>query len=419
MKTRLIIFLFYFILPTFFLIGQIKKDLQDKRNSLKSELHRVNQAIKKNKKEKASALILLNQIETKINLRLSLIRSINRSILFLNQEIEENQMQVKEQEEKLEVLKKSYSEFVVRSYKNRLEENRLSLLLSSDSFVQAYRRLQYIKQYAAFRKKQADQIFAIKNQLHDKIQVLESQKKEKLTLAIQQEKEKNNLEKENEQQKALASKIKDQERKLLKTARAKQESITRLDYQIKKIIQREIRLAELRAKEEREINARKTNKNKENISISEVLPTTKEVRLLSINFRANQSKLPWPVEKGKLISKFGKQPYPGLPGIYTENSGVEISTTKNAKVRSIFSGVVSSIYAVPGGNKAVLIQHGDYYTLYNYLAEVFIKKGDQIKTKQPIGRVYTDTSENKTVIELQIWRKTQKLNPVYWIYNMN
>ena len=419
MKTHQIIFLFCLAIFPLFLIGQRKKDLQDRRESLKNELQRVNHAIEKNKKKRVSALVLLNQIETKINLRISLIRSLTQSIRFLDQEIQENEKQVKEQEKKLEELKESYSDFIVRSYKNRLEENRLSLLLSSDSFVQAYRRLQYMKQYAAFRKKQANEIITIKNQLQNKIELLESQKKEKLTFIGEQKKEKKKLEKENEEQKILTSKIKDQERKLLKTARAKQESIRRLDREIKKIIQRDIRLAEQRAREEREKRARKAKKGKKKISVSEVLPTTKETRLLSANFKANQRKLPWPVEKGKLVSRFGKQPYPGLPGIYTENSGVEISTTKNAKARSIFRGVVSSIYAVPGGNKAVLIQHGDYYTLYNYLADVFVKKGDQVKTKQFIGTVYTDTSENKTIIELQIWRTTQKLNPSYWIYNMN
>ena len=398
MKNIAIIFLFHLIVlsPTS-LKGQYqKKDLQNKRKNLKKELQLVNRALAKNKREKTSTLILLNQIETKINLRSSLIISLNQSIRILNQSIKENQRQLKEQEDKLIELKKTYSDFIVQSHKSRLYKNRLSLLLSSDSFAQAYRRLKYIKQYASFRKKQAHEINAIKNKLNDRVKLLESQKKQKRDFIEEQEKEKKELEKEDGQQKILASKIKDKERKLLKTARAKQELIRSLDRRIKKIIQREIRLAEERARLERE-------------------GSTKEVRLLSDNFKANQRKLPWPVKNGKLISKFGKQPYPGLPGIYTENSGIEILTTKNAKVRAIFKGSVSSIYAVPGGNKAVLIKHGEYYTLYNHLLEVFVKKGDKVKTNQAIGTVYTNTSENKTVLELQIWRKTQKLNPLYWI----
>ena len=136
---------------------------------------------------------------------------------------------------------------------------------------------------------------------------------------------------------------------------------------------------------------------------------------LSNSFSTNKGSLSWPVSKGLIISKFGKQKHPVLAGVNVENNGIEIATEPQSTCRSIFNGKVSSILTMPNGTKVVMIRHGEYISVYSNLGEVFIQKGQEVATKENLGLVYTSKQEGSTVIDFQLWKSSQKLNPQLWL----
>lgn len=398
----------------FTLIGSLsaqvgKADLQRQNQALQKAIRALTEQIAVTKRKSHSSLSIIQHLERKIDLRAQLIHNKYREISILERRMESNGKTVSRLNQDLKRLRSQYAAFIRKSYETRSNYSKWMFLLASDNFLQAYKRLSYIRQYAAFRKRQSDEIRASRAEIETSTQKIKAQRREKKDLLAQAKGERKKWQAETAEQKKRLAELKSKERTLLAEVSRKQSQKRQLDRQIKRIIEREIRMAKARAKRER---AKKSTGARSN------LPATAETAMHSASFTANKNKLPWPVTRGKLISKFGRQPYPGLNGIYVENSGVEIATSRGAEARAVFKGVVSSIYAVPGGSQAILIKHGDYYTLYNNLDQTFVQKGDRVNTKQRIGHVYTNPKTDQTVLEFQIWKKTQKLDPQSWIYKM-
>lgn len=392
-----------------------KADLQRQNRGIQKEINTLTKRIKTTKNKTHSSLSVIQGLYRKTDLRTRLIHNIHQQLDILQRQGKTQNKKLARLNQGLKRLKLRYAAFIRKSYESRSNATKLLFLLASDDFLQAYKRLNYIKQYAAYRKRQGDKILATKSRITIEIKKIEQQKRETRALLVQRQGERKKLQDETEQQQRLLDALKSKTRTLLATVRRKQEQKRQLDRRIKRLIEREIRLAEARARREREarLRAARTKKTR-----AVALPLTAEAAKLSTRFSANKAKLPWPVARGKVISKFGRQAYPGLRGIYVENSGVEIATPHDARARAVFSGVVSSIYAVPGGSQAILIQHGAYYTLYNKLDQIFVQKGEHVQAKQQLGHIYTNPRTDKTVLEFQIWKRTQKLNPQAWIYKM-
>ena len=144
------------------------------------------------------------------------------------------------------------------------------------------------------------------------------------------------------------------------------------------------------------------------------LGNTPEYDQLSSNFYGNKGKLPWPVEKGFISKGFGPYVVPGTT-IKMENNGIDIRTDENSSVRCLFEGKVVGILNNPTFKNAVIISHGEYFTVYSKLASVNVSKGQKISTKQVIGAAYTD-EDNITEVHLEVWKGAAKLNPADWIY---
>jgi murein DD-endopeptidase MepM/ murein hydrolase activator NlpD len=150
--------------------------------------------------------------------------------------------------------------------------------------------------------------------------------------------------------------------------------------------------------------------------IAEEAKRAMEKRQLSDNFERNKGKFPWPVSQGVITDRFGEHPHPVMKNIIIRNNGIDITTSPGEQARSIFNGIVSRVFAVPGGNMAVIIRHGQFITVYSNLKEVLVKQGDQVVTSQNIGIIYSDPNEeDKTVLKFQIWKENVKLNPELWI----
>jgi len=145
---------------------------------------------------------------------------------------------------------------------------------------------------------------------------------------------------------------------------------------------------------------------------------TAESKILADNFRANRGKLPWPVEKGFVSLGFGDQAHPVFNTLVIHNSGVEITTDQGSNARAVFAGVVSSVIVLSPVNKAVMIQHGDFFTVYQNLSSVFVGKGDKVSIKQSLGKIRTNGQTGKTIIKFLILQNTTYNDPTSWLYNM-
>ncbi len=398
MKSVVLIFVFtLFIICSF---GQTKYELEKKRRNSLKEIEFTNKLINitaKNKKYSLNKVLLIN---SKIKTRKNLIKSINDEIDYLNNNINTFNEIIITLEKDLKTLKNEYAKLIYYSYLHRNKYDKIMFLLASDNFNTAFKRIKYLQQYSNFRMNQANKIEETKKEISDKVIELELLKSEKSSLLNEEKLETQKLSVEkiekNREFRLLAAKERDLKLKLKK----QNDIANRLQKEITRIIEKEARLAAAKHK----------NNTKSFFQL------TPEEALIADIFVKNRSKLPWPTERGVITGDFGEQPHPFLKGIKINNGGVDISTTEGAIVRAIFDGTVSGIFAIPGAHKTIIIRHGNYLSVYSNLKNVTVAQGDKVKTKQTIGVVYTEKEkDHKTVLQFQIWKEDQKLNPAYWL----
>ena len=329
-----------------------------------------------------------------------LVKAFNAEATSLNKEITTNEKEIKTLAKELKLLKEDYADMIYKSYKSKSQNSRIMFLLSSANFHQAYKRLQYMKQYTDFRKAQGVQISDKSDKLLVLNDTLSLRKKEKDALAKESKVVQQEIEKREKLQEEVVAKVKKKEKKYVSQIKKKQREERKIDKKIEKIIRDAI-----------------AKSNKGATKKSTGFSMTAEAKLLAKKFEENKDKLPWPLEKGVVSRRYGKQKHPTLSGITLDSGGVHIRTEKGANARAIFNGTVMQIQSV-SGKKAVYIRHGNYITLYNNLETVTVKKGDKVTTKQTIGKVYTDKISKKTTLKFQIWKNTTRLNPASWIYKM-
>jgi septal ring factor EnvC (AmiA/AmiB activator) len=323
---------------------------------------------------------------------------------------------------------------IVKSYKSRSEQSRAMFLLSSENFLQAYKRAQYMKQYASYRKVQGEEIKNKTRELEGYNEKISVQKTEKQKLLEENQKEKTELEKEKQVQQELAKSIKKDKKQIIAEIKKKQQETRAIDNQIQKLIKAAIAAANKKTAEANRKTAEANRKTAPNspktvsvetsnaaskaIETSTKIVLTSEGQLIANNFKANKGKLPWPVEKGFVSLPYGDQPHPVYKTLVVHNSGVEITTDQGASARAVFGGEVISVMILSPVNKAVMIQHGDYFTVYQNLSSVNVSKGDKVSTKQTIGRIRTNGDTGKTVLKFTISQNTTYNNPATWLFNM-
>lgn len=382
-----------------FTFSQTKKELEKKKQENQEEINYLTKLFRETKKTKTTSLNDLIMLNKKIELREANIRILNKEINILNKQISAKVDSIKKLETDLQSLKNQYAQMLVYAYKNRNSYNRLMFIFSSNSFNQAYKRLKYLQQYSEYRIKQSELIVKNKSELEQKVNQLQKNKQQKLSLLKNKEDEKQLLVKEKEEQDKLIESLEKKQKELLAELKKKQKLAEELQKKLEKVISEEIR----KAKEE----AKKKGKD--------AFALTPEELKLSSEFKNNKSKLPWPTERGIILNSFGEHLHPVLAGIKTKNNGIDIQTNSGAKARAIFDGVVATIIIVPGENKAVIIKHGEYFTVYSNLTDVYVKKGDKVKTKQNIGLIYTDKTNSNTELHFEIWKNKTLLDPQDWL----
>lgn len=389
-------FTILFLMIIIGLNAQSLDDLRNRKEKAAAEIRLTNELLEKAKENEKISLNQLRLINNSINQRNKLISAQNSEIKLLQEFIDDNTMVVRMFQEDLKGIKEEYAEMIRFAYKNRNTSDYLIFLLSSNNFNQAYKRHLYLKQYTGFRKVQAQTIESIQNILDVKAKDLSRQKDEKSRLLAEMEDENRNLKNDKQQQDSYIRKMQQEQRSLQQKIREQQRIERDLENQIQKIIEEEAKKAR--------------DAGKPGYAL------TPEQKLIGDNFGQNKSRLPWPVERGIITEHFGEHNHPTLKNIVLNNNGVDIATEPGAKARSVFTGEVSRVFAISGGNMAVIIRHGSYLSVYSNLSEVTVKAGDKVTIKQNIGSVYTDVNEgNNTILKFQVWFENQKMDPEVWL----
>lgn len=394
-----ILFLFVAFMLSLCAVAQTKADLEKKKKKTINEINYTNKLLeetRKNQKESENNLALLG---SQISSRKELISDINNEIAFVSERIKETESIIAMMTEDLENLKLSYARMLQIAWKNRNKNNEIMFLLSSKDFNQSYLRLKYMQQMADYRKRQLIAINAIKAFLERQKEKLVAQKDEHQKLLDEEKVEAKNLENARRQQESTLAKLKGKEADLKKQLAEKNKQKQQLQAAIEKLIAEEVKKSS-------------ASKGKANTGKYELTP---EEKIVSDNFGSNVGKLPWPVQRGVIVSRFGKQPHPVISGVEIDNKGIDISTTTGSDARAVFDGEVRKVFSIPGTQNAVIIRHGEYLSVYTHIDKVYVSVGDKVKAKQAIGKIYTDDAENKTVLHLEIWKGSATLNPANWL----
>ncbi len=377
-----------------------RKDLENQKQAIQKELKQINNLLVINNKKKEVAFSDIENLTLKIQRQQEIVKLTNRQINILNEEISQSQKTKANLEKNLEEIKLAYKQMIIRSYKARSGKNKLMFILSAETFFQAFKRTQYIKQYASHRRNQAKKIVSISENISNVIKDLSQRLDLKRDLLQKNRDNQKTLESEKTRVNKMAYQLRSQEKKYKRNIVLKQKESEKIDKEIEKLIKEAIAAS----------NRKKAKSN--NFSL------TPEALALAKSFELNKGKLPWPVSRGVVIQKFGTQPHPVVRTAKIKSNGIVIATEKSAKVKTVFKGVVLSVLKFRGSNPTVLVQHGNYITAYKNLAKVFVEKGDNLDSGQVIGEVYNNESSGKSTLQFSVFKKTTPLNPIYWILKM-
>ena len=398
-------FILLFLMCSTFVFSQNnkQKELESRRQELRREIQKINELRSENKSKEKSQLSLIEDFNYKINVLSNLIKVTNQQANLLTREINNNQKKITSLRDELKELKNDYAAMIVKSYKSKNEQSRIMFLLSSEDFKQAYKRLQYIKQYSDHQKEQGETIKAKTQELQKTNIDLQKQQEDKKMLIADNRVVQKSLEQERKLHQALMQSIKSNLSKYTAQINKKQREADRIDSQIDDIIRAAIA---------------NSNKKAGKSSSSKTFALTPAGRALAKNFESNKGKLGWPVEKGVVKLRYGTQPHPINKSLTIKSNGVRIATEKRAKVHVVFNGEVTAVIAIKNANTVVMVQHGNYFTAYKNLGKVYVKKGDKVTTNQEIGEVFTNSSNGETILSFSIFKESSTQNPANWIYKM-
>ena len=370
--------------------SQLQKEKQQSVERIK-EVEKILGETAAKKKNTLGGLLALNQ---RILEQQNLINSIKREISLLNSEIRENNDIISVLDEDVKKLKEEYAAMLYAAQKASNSTTRLTFLFSSESFDQLVMRLRYMEQYSDTRKLQAELIAQVQAELGNQVKQIEGKREEKNGLLREGMKESEHLASLKRQQSSVVKALEKEEKQLKRDLEETRKALVVLDRKINDIIKEEM---------EREALALKSSKAG---SVA-----------LSSSFEENKNRLPWPVSTGFISQKFGRQNHPVLKGIILQNDGVNIQTKENEKVKSVFDGEVRRVAFIPTLGSTVIINHGEYYSVYTGLKEVYVKTGQRVTTNQEIGQIISN-NEGISELRFQIRKQTTALDPQAWLMNM-
>lgn len=407
--------------------NKLIKELESKRGELQKQIAETESLLKTTKKDVGSQLNGLAVLSGQIEERKRYIIAMNNDVEAVERELAALERQLRGLQRDLRDKKKKYESSVQYLYKNKSIEEKLMFIFSAKSLGQTYRRLRYVREYATYQRLQGEEILKKQEQVNRKKTELRQVKRAKEALLKEREKEKAKLEAQEKEKRAMVANLQKKQKGLQNEIRKKQREAKQLNARIDKLIAEEIERARKRAQEEarREAAARRkaggedkgsAGSTKRKAEPIERYTMSKADRELSGNFVNNRGRLPMPISGPYIItSHYGQYNVEGLRNVKLDNKGIDIQGKPGAQARAIFDGKVAAVFQL-NGLFNILIRHGNYISVYCNLASASVKSGDQVKTKQSIGQVFSDGSDGgRTVLHFQLRREKEKLNPEPWL----
>ncbi|MFA7583388.1 MAG: peptidoglycan DD-metalloendopeptidase family protein [Proteiniphilum sp.] len=440
-----------FIATAFFSISQTPQieHLQKQQQALQEEIKNTNKLYLDVKKQTTSMLDRINLINKQISSRRELIISRQKEIGALQQEESRLEAEIILLNKELKQKQDNYAKAIQGMLKHNINQNKLFFVLSGKSPGESLRRMQYLREYSKWQKSEAEEIKRQNEVITVRKEELAKAKvdKEKALSALQAEQQRLQSEEKTKQSEMIV--VRGQQQQLQKTLQEKQHRANQLNAQIEKLIAEEVarqereaearrraeaaerskKAAEQAAKSKRESESSKKTEETASSSVEkETSRTTVAPRIeadrskaseetfnLSKNFAANKGKLPLPVTgTASIVGNFGAKKHNEW-NVTTNSNGIDIQAQKGANIRAVFDGEVSKVFSFPGSNTCVIVRHGEYYTFYANIYDLFVKQGDKVKTGQSLGRIFTDPDTNVSAMHFQLWQKTTKLNPAPWL----
>lgn len=395
------------------------KELERQRENLHRQIEENQSLLNNTKKDVSSQVSQLSVLNGQIEERKKYISRISNDLNVVASEITRVEKQLAKLQQELKVTKDKYAQSVRQSRKNSRIQDKLLFIFSAETLSQTYRRMRYIREYAAHQRMQGERIIAKQKETENKKAELMHVKAEKEKLLAEREQEMQNLEKQEKEKQTLVNSLKRKQRELQKVIKNKKKQAASLNAKIDRLIQIEIEKARKRAEEEARREREKQKQTASPKSEKEKMPEynlAKADRALSGSFEKNKGILPIPVTGSYLIvSRYGEYNVGGLKGVKLDNKGIDIQAKPGAQARAVFNGEVSAVFEHMG-LKGVIIRHGSYISVYYKLSAVSVKSGDKVKTGQTIGTIYSDRQNGgETVLHFQLRKETVKLNPELWI----
>ncbi|MEG2947428.1 MAG: peptidoglycan DD-metalloendopeptidase family protein [Bacteroidales bacterium] len=400
-KTLFIAVCFFSLLITTAQTSKKRSELERLKRATQEMIEETNKMLSDTKK---SALQYLNQLSVlgeEIKMRKSLISTLNEEVTLIEREQARTNREIAQLQESLKEKKEKYAVAMQGLYNKRSGVDDMLFILSAQSVGQSYRRMRYLQEYSSWRKEQAIAIAEQQADLTRKREELDRKKKERNTLLAERRNETHSLQQKESTQKSMVSELEKKKKSLQAELKKQQQQAREFDREIQRLIEEE---------------ARKAAKQKDSKAATKGgYAMNKQESALSGSFEKNKGKLPYPINGSYIIvGRFGRQQHSRY--VETINNGIDLQTKPGAEARAVFDGVVSRVFIVPGYNSSVIVRHGNYLTVYSNLREVYVKAGDTVKTRQSIGKIFTDTENgNLTKMQFQLWKETTKLNPEPWL----
>lgn len=368
--------------------AQTLKELQAQQKKYTEEIENTGKMIKETKQNEKVTENKINLLNQDIRTRRKLINSINSEIVALDQEQTRLYGERTRLEYELDSLKRDYAKLVQLTHYADMQQSPLLFLLSAEDFNQLFRRMRYMREFSAYRQQQVQRIENVKADIQIQSNLIEDNRREKDAALRTQQRERDQLARNERKQKAMLQDLKKKEKQLVAKQKQQQKKIDELNKQIERAIARQV-------------------DRKQQL--------TKEQELIAGGFAANKGRLPWPVEKGFISGHYGKHQHPIYENVTINNKGIYIQTTAGADARAVYEGEVTTCM-VMGSTYAIIIQHGNYRTVYTGIQTPAVKPGDKVQAKQNIGRIASNPDEdNKTELQFQVWQDRDLLNPELWL----
>ena len=395
-----------------------QQKLEQRKEQLQRELSEAKTKLQQEKKKEKSVLKEIAGQEAQIKISEKIISTVAKQARILDDNIYLTQLEINKLNKDLKIMKEDYAKMIVKSYKSRSEQSRVMFVLSSNSFLQAYKRVQYMKQYAGYRKRQAEEIKIKQARLGVAVTSLQTNKKEKEVVIVEKTKIKEEHEKLKQEKEKTAKLIQKDKKKIAAEIAKMDKERKAIDKKIKKMINDAIAAENKKRKAEQAAAAKKSGSTtpvKTTPVSSTKIELTPEGKLSSDSFKANKGRLPWPVAKGYISTGYGDVPHPDYKNIVIHNSGIDITTDPGSSAMAVFSGEVSGVQVSQTTNTyTILVRHGDFFTAYSNLSSVSVSVGNKVSAKQVLGKIKTNAKGN-SVLKFVINQNTTVLNPKSWI----